>query len=139
MGVRVRFSPEEVRSTQILDPGVYGFTLTKVKDKVDPKTKERKIVLSFDGFTGRAKGITVYKSYNEEYFKYLWALVEKGFGVEGDDEAGTDIDFDALVNRKIWLVIEVSEWGGSPQNNVNGFKPWEEGGLDESQAESEAA
>lgn len=137
--IRVRFSAEEIRSTKLLPEGKYGFIVEKIKPGVTKEKKDNKFTWTFKGFTGAAKDVPVYRIYTEEYQEYMWALIEKGFGAEGDEEAGSEVDLEAYIGRKIWLIITTGEFGGSKRNEMAGFQPWEEGGFEESKAESETA
>jgi hypothetical protein len=132
--IRVRFSPEEIKSTKLIPAGKYGFILEDVKEGVTKEKKDKKFTWYFKGITGEAKDIPVSRIYTEEYQEFMWALIEKGFGAEGDENAGTDVDIESYKGRKIWLVVKVGEYGGSKRMEMEGFQPWEEGGFEESQA-----
>lgn len=137
--IKVRFSPEEIKSTKLIAAGKYGFILENVKEGITKEKKDKKFTFFFKGITGEAKDVPVNRIYTEEYQEFMWALLEKGFGAEGDEDAGSDVDIEAYKGRKIWLVVAVGEYGGSKRMEMTGFQPWEEGGIEETAALSEVA
>lgn len=137
--IKVRFSPEEVKSQKLLDPGKYGFTVKGIKQGVTKQTKDTKWTWTFLGFTGQAKDVPVIRIFTEEYQEFMLALLRTAFGIELSEEEGGEVDLDALIGRKLWIVTSVGEFGGSKRNEMTGFAPWEDGGAEELEATQAAA
>lgn len=132
--IKVRFSPEEIRSTKILPAGKYGFILEDIKEGVTKEKKDKKYTFTFKGITGEAKDVPLFRIYTEEYQEFMVALLQKGFGLDLDEDSGSEVDLETLKGRKIWLTTDVRAYLGSDRNEMTGFQPWEEGGIEETEA-----
>lgn len=132
--IKVRFSPEEIRSTKTIPAGKYGFVLENIKEGVTKEKKDKKYTFTFKGITGEAKDVPLFRIYTEEYLEFMVALLQKGFGLELDEDSGSEVDLESLKGRKIWLVTDTREYQGNLRNEMTGFQPWEEGGVEEQEA-----